>query len=685
MLKDILKLRLTPHPNPAWLSTLNESTDSAKQNSSALCRQSALLQGEGMTTTCLKTFFIFSKLSHSISLAKNIFTSFKQNMRISPLQNINSINKTNSKNANQTNSSNPNFQGFWNLFKRDKNLISANSAREMISNAGYNRESLKDCILTISTKYNSIRKKYYKDMVTTTINLISSGINILEILSIPKIFMRDVFFEFSDKMEKIIAMGYPRGHLNDIVKNKFSLDEATKILDLRNEAIKHREELSYPYCKFNDNELTTLIMDKPKNTLNMLKVLGRKSFIQSFKDKYDNVWHYLIEIGSLKDDFSEYQNMLKLTNPTESDEYLQNKAKIKELKQKFTGKDNKELIKQINDLTTKNRKMVANSIKDYRDKLILTQAIAMLSEENYSQESIDRIVKTLLKSYAEPNRKNIAKRQEIFNNIVTQDSNGKHCSQLDFKNNKHLNNLISSDYAFWENYMNLLSLLKQNRNKPIEKIFNNLKPNKETKKQFEELGINYNNWVKFNPKSFVEKEIILKDGKKAKIKVQKADMNDIKHSLFLGNYASCCTAVGSGANQASAPNYVINKMISCIEVKLGKEDIGNTMCYIAEIDKKPALIIDNIELKTVYRENDEIRDAIIEYAKKMVGEIGVKDMPIYASPRKHAVNMDKLPIEKKEFRIVGSNGERNTYFDFDIDFHAIDGKEIFENYFYKLS
>ena len=599
-------------------------------------------------------------------------------MRISPLQNINSIN-------NKTNSSNPNFQGFLDLFKRDKNLISANSAREIISNARYDRETLKDYILTISTKHNFTGIKYYKDTITTTINLISSGINILEILSIPKIFMRDVFFEFSDKMEKIIAMGYPRGYLNDVIKNKFSLNEATKILDLRNEAIKHREELSYPYCKFNDNELTTLIMDKPKNTLNMLKVLGRKSFIQSFKDKYDNVWHYLIEIGSLKDDFSEYQNMLKLTNPTESDEYLQNKAKIKELKQKFTGKDNKELIKQINDLTTKNRKMVANSIKDYRDKLILTQAISMLSEENYSQETIDKIVKTLLKSYAEPNRKNIAKRQEIFNNIVTRDSNGKHCSQLDFKNNKHLDNLISSDYDFWENYKNLLSLLTQNGKKPIEKIFNNLKPNKETKRQFEELGINYDNWVKFNPKSFIEKEIILKDGKKAKIKVQKADMNDIKHSLFLGNYASCCTAVGSGANQASAPNYVINKMISCIEVKLGKEDIGNTMCYIAEIDKKPALIIDNIELKPPYRENDEIRDAIIEYAKIMVGEIGNKDMPIYASTNKHAVNMNQFLEEKKEFKIAGSNGDRETYFDFDTDFLEINGKKMFETYLYKLN
>ncbi len=607
-------------------------------------------------------------------------------MRISPVQNINSINnKTKPNYSKQTNSSNPNFQGLLGLFKHDKNLIPANNACEIITNPGYNRESLQDCILTMSAKNNLIGKKYYKDMVTTTINLISSGVNIINIMRIPKIFMRDVFFEFSNKMEKIIAMDYPKGYLNDVVRKRFSFEDATKLLDLRNEAIKHKEELSYPYCKFNDSALTDLIMDKPKNTLNMLKVLGRKSFVQSFHDKHDNVWHYLIEIGSLEDNFSEYQNMLKLTNPTESDEYLQNEAKIKELKQKYTSKDNKELIKQINDLTTKNRAMVANSIKDYRDKLILTQAIAMLNEENWGERRIDTTVRTLIKTYAEPNKKNIAKRQEILNNLATSDVDGEHCTRLNFKNSKYLTSLISSDCAFWDKYMDLLALLKQNKNKSIEKMFNDLKSNKETKRQFEKLGINYDSWVRFNPKSFIEKEITLNSGEKVKIKVQKADMNDIKHSLFLGNYASCCTAVGSGSNQESAPNYVINKMFSCIEVKLGKEDIGNTMCYIAEIDKKPALVIDNIELQTEYRDNDGIRDAIIDYAKKMVGEIGVKDMPIYASIRKHAVNMNNLPKEKKEFRVVGSNDDRETYFDFDADFHSIVGKEIFEDYLYRLS
>ena len=37
----IVSNQISPHPSPAWLSTLNESADSARQNSSTLCRQSA--------------------------------------------------------------------------------------------------------------------------------------------------------------------------------------------------------------------------------------------------------------------------------------------------------------------------------------------------------------------------------------------------------------------------------------------------------------------------------------------------------------------------------------------------------------------------------------------------------------------------------------------------------------------
>lgn len=48
---------ISPHPSPAWLSTLNESADSARQNSSALCRQSAPpIKGGDSTFVYLKFF-----------------------------------------------------------------------------------------------------------------------------------------------------------------------------------------------------------------------------------------------------------------------------------------------------------------------------------------------------------------------------------------------------------------------------------------------------------------------------------------------------------------------------------------------------------------------------------------------------------------------------------------------------
>lgn len=148
------------------------------------------------------------------------------------------------------------------------------------------------------------------------------------------------------------------------------------------------------------------------------------------------------------------------------------------------------------------------------------------------------------------------------------------------------------------------------------------------------------------------------------IKIQKTDMNDIKHSLFLGNHASCCTAVGTGCNQFSAPTYIMTKAISAIEIISGKNFIGNSMCYIAEVDGIPSLILDNIEIKTQYQFNDKLRDAFMEYAKKLTEEIGEPNMPIYAGPFRHKLNMDIYPYNEHTVTIKGSSGNQEVYIDY---------------------
>ena len=167
--------------------------------------------------------------------------------------------------------------------------------------------------------------------------------------------------------------------------------------------------------------------------------------------------------------------------------------------------------------------------------------------------------------------------------------------------------------------------------------------------------------------------------------VRKVDMNDIEHSLFLGNHSSCCTAVGSGCNQWTAPEYILFKMMSAIEVLDGKNPIGNTMCYIADIDGKPSLILDNIELKQKYQYSDDIMDAIVECAQKIAKDIGKPDMPIFAGPNRHKMNMNKYELQTKDFRVLGDTEGNSVYLDFDTDPHTIDGTEIFESALYRIN
>ena len=176
----------------------------------------------------------------------------------------------------------------------------------------------------------------------------------------------------------------------------------------------------------------------------------------------------------------------------------------------------------------------------------------------------------------------------------------------------------------------------------------------------------------------------LKEDKVVKLEIRKTDMNNISHSLFLGNHGACCTAVGGGSNQFSAPTYIKNKMVSAIEIVDGDNFVGNTMCYIAQVDGKPSLILDNIELKADYHNNDAIRDAIIEYAKKMCAEFGQPDMPIYAGPYRHKLRMEVFDLSVHNMQIVGNTGNDDIYLDFITRGRKVTGNEVDKVKLYKI-
>ncbi len=160
------------------------------------------------------------------------------------------------------------------------------------------------------------------------------------------------------------------------------------------------------------------------------------------------------------------------------------------------------------------------------------------------------------------------------------------------------------------------------------------------------------------------------------LEVHQTDMNDISHALFLGNHGHCCTAVGTGCNQFSAPTYIKNKCITAIEVMDGNEFVGNTMCYIAKVDGRTALILDNIEMSAKYQDNDEIRDAFMEYARQFCKEIGRPDIPIYAGPYRHKFNMNKYKQRSHLIQIQGSTGDDNIYIDYKTSAYKVNNKRM---------
>lgn len=701
--------------------------------------------------------------------------------------------------------SQPNFTGLfsWLNPRKNSNLLTKSQACKLLESAGFSKDVYAKLMLLMAKDVKHILGRYNKDVLEKSIFLRQNGVNLG--LIVGNTLTQDGFFNFIKRIEPVLNSGYPKSYFGKYIESDIKPDDAEKLVKLKKIAQEKRQQLSYSNAIIDDKEIDELFFDTPENVIKYLKILGQKDFVHSFAQKYDNLDANIRTTAGIDESLPEFQILLKLTNPTESDEYLKNQAKIKTLKKSFLP-NNKDLIKQINTLTFKNRKMLENSLNNWEDKVDLINIYAVL--QNNDTDFLKKVFE-LLKVKDKYNNRKLEKMLNIF---ITTDENWNKQNNLNFIGNKYIKKFFSANAEVWDNFAIIKDVLNKSKFKNPIDAFNELTMNKETHKQFHKLGVNYKNWVRFNPHSNIQKTLmiggekqkqnliksvesdlndeilneipkeeisylrqilsekgytmqetsrqVMRDGKvvsqirtkhlfkgekpiefedvpkvlrtinktlgkrefwkeanpdvdinEAKeifkahlakrlqdvssinpnetakpvsITVQKADMNNVEHSLFLGNHSGCCTAVGTGCNDWSAPTYVLSKMISAIEVKAGDDFVGNTMCYIAEIDGKPALILDNIELKNKYQYDDDIRDMIFNYARKITEDIGKPDMKIYACANRHKVDMSEFPLEDKEFRIIGNTGNMELYLDFDTSAHLINGKEIFESKLYKI-
>lgn len=598
----------------------------------------------------------------------------------------------------------------------------------------------------------------------------------------------------TNEFSQLTKLGYPSKYLKNFIRNDLhSIEQAQTLLELRLAGHNKRDILSSYNHNVSDEELEHLFFEEPHKVLNTVKLLGKKSFIASFSNKFENVENYIRTFGDIKSNHPQYQKLLEFTNPTESLQYKNTQEQITNLKNQFQTTENRDiLIKKINDLTNKNKNLLKKSLTDYPEKIELAEFFYLMKD---SKEILD----LALDSYSKQNKSFL---QDLLNNIVRKDSNDKLCKKLDFKNNKYLPKLISANQDFKITYKKMLLILNQDSTKSIKNVLLELPQNIVTRKQFEELGVNFDKWVASDSKvrkvlkgASKQQDVIrrleqildsplfshLSDYKEQKLRkemsingyqlkkqdllstnslklfkenqpvsfkdlpplidiltnfikndslwnspdksikanlmrktieiwirevkqkmmlasnevkvddmqitVQHVDMNNIPHSLFLGNDASCCMAIGSGYKQAIAPNYIMNKMISAIEILSNDKPIGNTICYIAAIDDKPALVLDNIEIKQEFRNsdvNDSIREMLFMYAKQFGNEFGIESSSIYIGANRNKINLNNFPILHKDVKIIGSSGNDKIYIDSISKEATFDGKKSYRTSLYKI-
>ena len=188
------------------------------------------------------------------------------------------------------------------------------------------------------------------------------------------------------------------------------------------------------------------------------------------------------------------------------------------------------------------------------------------------------------------------------------------------------------------------------------------KTNAETKKEFEKNNINYDMWFNKDEKQDIDFKV---QDRNYKITMwERCPQKD----LFIGNKTSCCTGLGE-ANGSSTPIYLANTMFNVVEMK---DEKGNTIAmsriYMANVDGKPALIMDNIEANADFLKNAnkkeqlKTREMFFLYMKNYAGKLtGSNKTKIYFSTSYTKLPYEDLTQKSKKIDIIGDTTCGNFY------------------------
>lgn len=145
--------------------------------------------------------------------------------------------------------------------------------------------------------------------------------------------------------------------------------------------------------------------------------------------------------------------------------------------------------------------------------------------------------------------------------------------------------------------------------------------NANTAQIFKDNGLDYNQWL--NPS--VDDVKLNVAGKDMSIRLW--DRNP-QEDLFMGNKTTCCTAIGTGGNAPATPLYLLNTSYNVAMLHDSKGNVvGMSRVFMTNIDGKPSLTMDNIELNNTYikgmsaEERTQIRDGFFEYMNRYATQV----------------------------------------------------------------
>ena len=186
--------------------------------------------------------------------------------------------------------------------------------------------------------------------------------------------------------------------------------------------------------------------------------------------------------------------------------------------------------------------------------------------------------------------------------------------------------------------------------------------NLKTKEDFINHKIDFNEWL--NPT--IEDDNFDIRGNLCTIKMWERNPNE---DLFIGNKTNCCTAIGEGSNAAATPAYLLNHSFNVVELfDENNNAVGMSRIFMAQIDNKPALIMDNIEINQNFNkyldnnERDKIRDEFFKYINKFAKKVtGDDDTQVYFSTKYAKFKTDDLASENKIMKFIGEVSQEKIY------------------------